>query len=144
MDLDTFIRPIPDFPKPGILFRDITPLLADAAALTQAIDRLVEPWRSERLAAIAAVEARGARPDAHAAAAVGGRARADVAGGATVARIRLQVGAEHADAREARTALADAADAVLGARAVVARHAAQGGLRAGGHIHRVPEAVGLE
>ncbi len=59
MDLGTFVRPIPDFPKPGILFRDITPLLADAAALTHAIDRLVEPWRSERLAAVAAVEARG-------------------------------------------------------------------------------------
>ena len=33
MDLTRFIRPVPDFPKPGILFRDITPLLADPAAL---------------------------------------------------------------------------------------------------------------
>jgi len=59
MDLGRFVRPIPDFPKPGILFRDITPLLADPAALTDAIDRLVEPWRTARLDAVAAVEARG-------------------------------------------------------------------------------------
>ena len=59
MDLAAFIRPIPDFPKPGILFRDITPLLADAAAFAVAIERLAEPWRGARLDAIAAVEARG-------------------------------------------------------------------------------------
>jgi len=59
LDLGRFIRPVPDFPKPGILFRDITPLLADAAAFRTAIDLLVEPWRGERLDAIAAVEARG-------------------------------------------------------------------------------------
>jgi adenine phosphoribosyltransferase len=59
MDLGHHIRPIPDFPKPGILFRDITPLLADPAALATAVERLVEPWREEPLDAIAAVEARG-------------------------------------------------------------------------------------
>ncbi|MFM8709094.1 MAG: adenine phosphoribosyltransferase, partial [Planctomycetia bacterium] len=59
MDLTTFIRAVPDFPKPGILFRDITPLLADARALAAAIDRLAAPWRDARLDAIAAVEARG-------------------------------------------------------------------------------------
>ena len=59
MDLASYIRPIPDFPKPGILFRDITPLLADAAALAAAIDRLAAPWRGEKIDAIAAVEARG-------------------------------------------------------------------------------------
>ena len=59
MDLGRHIRPVPDFPKPGILFRDITPLLADPAALAVAVERLVEPWREERLDAIAAVEARG-------------------------------------------------------------------------------------
>ncbi|MFM8292141.1 MAG: adenine phosphoribosyltransferase [Planctomycetia bacterium] len=59
MDLARHIRPIPDFPKPGILFRDITPLLADAAAFAAAIAALAEPWRAEKLAAIAAVEARG-------------------------------------------------------------------------------------
>ena len=59
MDLARYIRPIPDFPKPGILFRDITPLLADAGAFAAAIAALAEPWRAERLTAIAAVEARG-------------------------------------------------------------------------------------
>lgn len=59
MDLSRHIRAVPDFPKPGILFRDITPLLADPAALGAAIDRLVEPWRGERIDAIAAIEARG-------------------------------------------------------------------------------------
>jgi adenine phosphoribosyltransferase len=59
MDLAAFIRPIPDFPKPGILFRDITPLLADATAFAAAIDRLAAPWRGAQLDALAAVEARG-------------------------------------------------------------------------------------
>lgn len=59
MDLARHIRPIPDFPKPGILFRDITPLLADVAAFAAAIDRLAAPWRGSQLDAIAAVEARG-------------------------------------------------------------------------------------
>ena len=59
MDLARHIRPIPDFPKPGILFRDITPLLADAPAFREAIARLAQPWRGERLDAVAAVEARG-------------------------------------------------------------------------------------
>ena len=59
MDLTAHIRPIPDFPKPGILFRDITPLLADAAAFAEAIGRMAEPWRGAGLDAIAAVEARG-------------------------------------------------------------------------------------
>jgi len=59
MDLTRHIRPIPDFPKPGILFRDITPLLADADDFAAAIEALAEPWRSADIAAIAAVEARG-------------------------------------------------------------------------------------
>jgi adenine phosphoribosyltransferase len=59
MDLTRHIRPIPDFPKPGILFRDITPLLADAAAFAYAIDALAEPWRTAGIDVIAAVEARG-------------------------------------------------------------------------------------
>ena len=46
MDLARHIRPIPDFPKPGILFRDITPLLADADAFRAAIEAMAEPWRS--------------------------------------------------------------------------------------------------
>jgi adenine phosphoribosyltransferase len=59
MDLARLIRPVPDFPKPGILFRDITPLLADADGFVEAIRLLAEPWRGEKLDAIAAVEARG-------------------------------------------------------------------------------------
>ena len=59
MDLARHIRPIPDFPKPGILFRDITPLLAEAGAFAAAIQALAEPWRNAGVMAIAAVEARG-------------------------------------------------------------------------------------
>ena len=59
VDLKRHIRDIPDFPKPGILFRDITPLLAEPRALAAAVDGLVDPWRHERIDAIAAVEARG-------------------------------------------------------------------------------------
>ena len=59
MDLSRLIRPIPDFPKPGILFRDITPLLADPAGLAESIRLLAEPWRSAGIDGIAAVEARG-------------------------------------------------------------------------------------
>jgi len=59
VDLTRHIRAVPDFPKPGILFRDITPLLADPAALVEAIDRIVEPWRDVPIDAVAAIEARG-------------------------------------------------------------------------------------
>jgi len=59
MDLKQFIRDIPDFPKPGILFRDITPLLANAGAFRAAIDQLAEPFRALRVDTIVAAEARG-------------------------------------------------------------------------------------
>lgn len=58
-DLKRYIRDIPDFPKAGILFRDITPLLADAKALAQAIDALREPFVGQGIDVVAAVEARG-------------------------------------------------------------------------------------
>ncbi len=58
-DLAAKIRTVPDFPVPGILFRDITPLLADAGALREAVGRLAEPWRDQRVDLVAAVEARG-------------------------------------------------------------------------------------
>lgn len=58
-DLKRYIRDIPDFPKPGILFRDITPLLADAGALVQAIDALRQPFVGQGIDMVAAVEARG-------------------------------------------------------------------------------------
>jgi adenine phosphoribosyltransferase len=57
--LSDFIRPVPDFPKPGILFRDITPLLADPRALAEAVRRLTVPWQGAGITAVAAVEARG-------------------------------------------------------------------------------------
>jgi adenine phosphoribosyltransferase len=59
MDLQQYIRDIPDFPKPGILFKDITPLLAEPPAFQHAIDRMAEQFRSRPLEAVAAVEARG-------------------------------------------------------------------------------------
>jgi len=58
-DLAGKIRAVPDFPVPGILFRDITPLLADAAALREAVQLLAKPWRDQRVDLVAAVEARG-------------------------------------------------------------------------------------
>jgi adenine phosphoribosyltransferase len=59
MELSDYIRSISDFPKPGILFRDITPLLAAPAALREAVRRMAEPFRSRPINAVAAAEARG-------------------------------------------------------------------------------------
>ena len=58
-DLARFIRDIPDWPKPGILFRDITPLLADPQALRAGVDAMCAPYRDAAVAYVAAVEARG-------------------------------------------------------------------------------------
>src|SRR5688572_2442099 len=57
--LANHIRDIPDFPKPGIMFKDITTLLKEPRAFASAIDALVERYRDERLDIIAAVESRG-------------------------------------------------------------------------------------
>jgi adenine phosphoribosyltransferase len=59
MDLTAYIRNIPDFPKPGIQFKDITPLLADPKAFRTAIDLMVQHYRAQPIDAIAAAEARG-------------------------------------------------------------------------------------
>src|SRR5438045_1418170 len=59
MDLKAFIRDIPDFPKPGIVFKDITPLLADPVVFRHAIDRLGTHFDGRPIDAIAAAEARG-------------------------------------------------------------------------------------
>ena len=59
MELSDYIRDIPDFPKPGILFKDITPLLGNPAAFRRAVDLLCEPFRDRPIDAIAAAEARG-------------------------------------------------------------------------------------
>lgn len=58
-DLARYIRTVPDFPVPGILFRDITPLLAEPAALAEAVRMMCEPWQDRRIDLIAAMEARG-------------------------------------------------------------------------------------
>jgi adenine phosphoribosyltransferase len=59
MDLAKYIRDIPDFPKPGILFKDITPLLADPQAFRSAVERMRDHYRGQQIDAIAAAEARG-------------------------------------------------------------------------------------
>jgi adenine phosphoribosyltransferase len=59
LDLEHLIRPVPDFPKPGVLFRDITPLLADAAGFRQAINALCAPWRAQPPALFCGIESRG-------------------------------------------------------------------------------------
>jgi adenine phosphoribosyltransferase len=59
LDLRDYIRDIPDFPKPGILFKDITPLLSKPAAFAEAIAQLHEHFAPEGINVIAAAEARG-------------------------------------------------------------------------------------
>ena len=59
LNLAGCIRSIPDFPKPGILFRDITTLLADKDALDQAVNALAQPFEDKKIDYVAAVEARG-------------------------------------------------------------------------------------
>jgi len=58
-DLQAAIRSIPDYPKPGIMFRDITTLLADARAFRRAVDELVQPWAGMKIDKVAGIEARG-------------------------------------------------------------------------------------
>jgi adenine phosphoribosyltransferase len=58
-DLKATIRTIPDYPKPGIMFRDITTLLGDARAFRRAIDELVQPWAGVKIDKVAGMEARG-------------------------------------------------------------------------------------
>ncbi len=59
MDLSLYIRNIPDFPKPGIQFKDITPLLLSPEAFQESIRLMVEHYQGKRIDAIAAAEARG-------------------------------------------------------------------------------------
>ncbi|HEY3641345.1 MAG TPA: adenine phosphoribosyltransferase [Xanthobacteraceae bacterium] len=58
-DLKASIRNIPDYPKPGIMFRDITTLLGDARAFRRAVDELVQPWAGMKIDKVAGIEARG-------------------------------------------------------------------------------------
>ncbi|MEJ2090051.1 MAG: adenine phosphoribosyltransferase [Gammaproteobacteria bacterium] len=59
MDLKSYIRDIPDFPKPGILFRDITPLLADATAFGHVVQTWTERYRERRVDVVVGIESRG-------------------------------------------------------------------------------------
>jgi adenine phosphoribosyltransferase len=59
MDLSKFIRTIPDYPKPGIQFRDITTLLGDARAFRRAVDELLQPFAGTKIDKVAGIEARG-------------------------------------------------------------------------------------
>ena len=58
IDLRDYIRDVPDFPKPGIMFKDITPLLADPSALAQAIAALAGAWGGRGITKVLGVEAR--------------------------------------------------------------------------------------
>ena len=58
-DLKSSIRTIPDYPKPGIMFRDITTLLGNARAFRRAVDELVQPWAGMKIDKVAGMEARG-------------------------------------------------------------------------------------
>jgi len=59
MDFRDTIRTIPDYPQPGIMFRDITTLLGNARAFRRAVDELVQPYAGVRVDKVAALEARG-------------------------------------------------------------------------------------
>lgn len=59
INLKSLIREIPDWPQPGVNFKDITPLLQDAAAFKETIDRLAEPYLGKKVDLVAAIDARG-------------------------------------------------------------------------------------
>ncbi len=58
-ELRETVRSIPDYPKPGIIFRDITTLLGNARAFRRAVDELVQPWAGMKIDKVAGIEARG-------------------------------------------------------------------------------------
>lgn len=58
-DFEALIRDVPDFPEPGILFKDITPLLANPAALSAAVSALCEPFEGHGVTEVVGIEARG-------------------------------------------------------------------------------------
>ncbi len=59
MTFEALLRDVADFPRPGVTFKDVTPLLADGAALAAATEAMVAPFREQRIARICAMEARG-------------------------------------------------------------------------------------
>jgi adenine phosphoribosyltransferase len=58
-EIAALIRTVPDFPQPGVLFRDLTPLMGDSQALRATIEALVAPFRGDRVQLVAGMEARG-------------------------------------------------------------------------------------
>lgn len=58
-EFEALIRAVPNFPQPGVVFRDITPLLADAGAFARCIDALAEPWLGMGVQAVCGIESRG-------------------------------------------------------------------------------------
>lgn len=58
-DLQRLIRDVPDFPKRGVLFRDITPLLADASGLAMAVELMAQPFRGKHVDVVVGAESRG-------------------------------------------------------------------------------------
>ena len=58
-DWSRLIRDVPDFPKAGVAFKDITPMLANAEAFAAAVDAMAAPWRDSGIDAVMAIEARG-------------------------------------------------------------------------------------
>jgi adenine phosphoribosyltransferase len=59
MTIERLIRDVPDFPKPGILFKDITPLLADAEAMHHTVEQLIEPFADSGIDVVVGIESRG-------------------------------------------------------------------------------------
>ncbi|MCP4378569.1 MAG: adenine phosphoribosyltransferase [bacterium] len=59
MNIEDFIRDVPDFPKPGIVFKDITPLLGNIEALRQSVKLLADPYRNSGVEIVTGVESRG-------------------------------------------------------------------------------------
>ncbi|MFA6317659.1 MAG: adenine phosphoribosyltransferase [Elusimicrobiota bacterium] len=59
MDLKTLIKDVPDWPQKGVVFKDITPLLADPKAFDETIERLAEPWKGKGVTIVAGIESRG-------------------------------------------------------------------------------------
>lgn len=59
MDIASFIRDVPDFPKPGIIFKDITPLLRSSEGFDRTIELLAQPFLKERITCVAGIESRG-------------------------------------------------------------------------------------
>lgn len=58
-DITDYIRTIPDFPKPGIMFRDVTTLFADPRGFRMAVDQLLQPYAGQRIDQVVGLEARG-------------------------------------------------------------------------------------